>query len=501
MLIAMSKVVAMAALLLGLIAQQTQGREASAPGEILVVDFDASVRTEQGHFFDIVGGRPDVVRDRLATFGDPPRSAWRGDILRDAGDREISLVIPADSTATGPIEASGKTTLTLGIIGDLGDRRLSVEVAAKPDSTSADSPALIGMIAADQLDASRWQVIRLPVPEGLSSSSSAIRLVLKGPGPAWLAIDAIAFDSNESGSRATERISPEPHELRQCLWVWNTDRILGSSDETDALLNFAKVQGFTDLFVQVIYKYRDGAIALGMADRQRAFNARAAKLGVRVHALDGHPQYVLRPNHARMVALVEALSAFNRQAAPAERYHGVHLDNEPYVLPEWQSPDTRQDLIDSYIGLNRQLSVAARHGKLEYGVDIPFWWDRTTAAGAPEFRLTGDGGKPLLDALFALVDNVGVMSYRPRVTGSNGIIACCETEFDLGRRTGVDVFASVETGGGSDVEDGTSFAPYPREHFMQQLESLRRIAARTPGAAGISIHYYDALRAKLEDAE
>ena len=62
---------------------------------------------------------------------------------------------------------------------------------------------------------------------------------------------------------------------------------------------------------------------------------------------------------------------------------------------------------------------------------------------------------------YAQVDNVGVMSYRPRATGSNGIIACCQTEFDLGARNGVEVFASVETGGGSDVERGTSFFPYP----------------------------------------
>lgn len=491
----------MAALLFGTNAPAASERHADGGAGTLIADFDASVRTAQGEFFSTFGSNPEAIRDRLVTIGAPARPAWRVEVLEKAGPRDVGLAVPADlSSLTGTVSPADPA-LTLWMIGELRNRHVSVAIMGKAGNAGGDDSGMIGTIAANQLDASRWQAIRFSVPERLRSSDATIRLELEGRGAAWLAIDKIAMASSPSAAAPTDAGKSKPHEIRQCLWIWNTPRILSSPGETDTLLSFAKRRGFTDLFVQAVYEYHDGAARLGMADRQRALNARAATLGMRVHALDGHPQYVLRENHPRMAALVKALIAFNRESEPTQRYYGLHLDNEPYVRPEWKSPDKRQELIDSYIELNRQVSAAARAGKLEYGVDIPFWWDARDGSDAARFRLGDDNHTPLLEALFPLVDNVGVMSYRPRVLGPNGVIACCETEFDLGRRDGVEVFAAIETGSGPNVEPGISFAPFSREHYEQQLDTLRRIVARTDGAAGVAIHYYDSLRRKLEEAE
>jgi len=64
----------------------------------------------------------------------------------------------------------------------------------------------------------------------------------------------------------------------------------------------------------------------------RRFLKRAHDLGIRVHALDGYPEFAVRKFHAVPLAVVDEVVRFNSQSAPAERFDGLHLDNEPYLI-------------------------------------------------------------------------------------------------------------------------------------------------------------------------
>jgi hypothetical protein len=133
---------------------------------------------------------------------------------------------------------------------------------------------------------------------------------------------------------------------------------------------------------------------------------------------------------------------------------------------------------------------------MAFGVDIPFWWDKRDANGEPAFMVkSGEGRIPLLEALFPLIDNAGIMSYRERVTGPNGVLGCAAGEFELGNRYHVDVLAAVETGTGPDVEQGITFGVYPYAYFQSQWKTLKRALAATPGCAGTALHYYRHLQA------
>jgi len=359
----------------------------------------------------------------------------------------------------------------------------------------------IGRLTGTQLNGTSWSTHVFPLPPEVLGSPGlgAVRLLLEGSGAGWVAVGQAAFCRSPEESAVPATAAPAVHPLRKALWVWETAEILPDPARQEGLVSFCRRNGVTDLFCQVPYDYKDDTIVLHHVAEQRSFNAAARAAGVTVHALDGAPDFVFARNHGRLFRLLDALDDFNRQGSPEGRYAAVHMDNEPYVLPEWKDPAVRRELLTDFIALNRELRRRCNAADMAYGVDIPFWWDSSDAEGKAAFTVAGPKGDvPLLEALFPLIQNVGIMSYRERVTGVNGVVACCRTEFELGHRLGVSVFAAVELGTGPLVEKGITFGCYPRSYFAGQLETLEYVLARSVGCAGLAIHSYESYRTMEE---
>ncbi len=492
---------------------ETCPADVASPGHsIAVADFEDSIRTKQGGMFFCVGGRPDQVRDGLVRTGHPAAGAWRVEVSADAPRTGVGGVVPlydacAASGAEPPqsvpsgVDASKTRHLHLRLIGQLGQRQLRVEgIAGKPVGPETRG-VLLGTLPGDAIDARDWRDIPMALGESEIDLArlTGIRLLLDGPGEAWLAVDSISLAASAGGLPARQTEPAEPRSLRYAVWSWRTESLLSDTARRDALIAFCRARGITDLFSQVLYEYHDEEVTLQKMDSQRQFNALAHRSGIRVHALDGHRSYALEGNHPRMLRLVDALVRFNEEGTPESRFHGLHLDNEPYLLEEWKNEATRPGVLQAYYELNRRLAPRVKDAGLEFGLDIPFWWDKSDESGRAVYRvMTVDGEKPLLDAIFPLVRNVAVMSYRERVTGCNGVVAHCRQEFELGRRLGVDVFASIETGAGERFEKGTTFGPYSRAYFEWQFDTLKRILSREPGCSGLAVHAYDYYREMLE---
>ena len=483
-----------------LLVSSAAGRPTAGPDEVTqrwAIDLGATVLTPSGYHVEIIGGDPSAIRDRLVTIGAPAADGWRIDVSHDAPAQGVGLKIPLN-TQQGIRGVSGEMPASLRIklrlIGSLGERRLNVEL---PSDARSNQPHSI-TIDTSKLSDTEWGWSEFEVPFFAASTVETVSLLLEGRGPGWLVLDRMtAADAPPTASMPSRAVVSKT--LRKCMWVWTTNRILPSAEEQAALLEFATERDITDLFWQVVYRYVDDTIQMRWLAEQRKFNAAARAVGIRVHALDGNAEFVLPENHQRMHALMRALIAFNESAAPAERFSGVHLDNEPYLLPQWRSDETRGAVIDAYVQLNRTLGGLAREADLEYGVDIPFWWDARDADGNWRFAtIVDDQPASILEALFPHVSNVGVMSYRERVCGGNGVLACCQSEFELGARHGVDVFAALETGVGPNVERGTTLGPYSAAHLEDQLATLERVLASQPGAAGWALHHYESIRTLLE---
>ncbi len=472
--------------------------------EQLVTDFENGVRTAQGGWFMSTGGRPDVVCDALVEIGSPKARAWRIEVSADAPANGVGGFIPLfDQLAGRPTALDVRQTpfLELRLIGQLGERALRVEICpdAVPDPELAGSG--IQSLKASELPSETWKdfVAPLRIQPGPLKAAGAIRILLEGRGAAWIAIDRVRLCGGEQPETWHAAPPAAPRNLRKALWVWTTDEIYPDASKRDALLTFAKQHGFTDLFCQLVYAFESGVVQLKLVDEQRAFLAACRKDGVRVHALDGAPRYVLPEHHARMHALVEAIDGYNRAAPADARYDALHLDNEPYILPEWKDAARRPAVIAAFVELNRELRKRCNAVGLEYGIDIPFWFDQRMETDKPTFLYEGQGGPtPLLDELFQAVQNVGIMSYRERVAGPAGVVGVCQTEFALGRKHGVGVWPALETGTGKDVEPGITYGVYPYRYLQAQLGTLEKALEVEPGCQGYALHYYQSLQA-LED--
>lgn len=259
------------------------------------------------------------------------------------------------------------------------------------------------------------------------------------------------------------------------LWVWDAAPLLHDTRARGAFFDFCRARGITIAWIQV--SVRSGALDAAPDWQRLLADAHAA--GLRVHALDGAPDYVLRHNHGTVIEIVDAIARFNTQAPATSRFDGVHLDNEPYLLPEWHDPAARERLLADYMELNEIIEKKTNGAGLEFGVDIPFWWqsrDSETgdAVGAVEFRgVRKAASYHLLD----LVDNVGIMDYRNVAEGADGLIAHATDLLRYANTAQTRVFIGVETA----LEPPVPYwflTGVPRQSFRQAIAKSRTLVAR-----------------------
>ncbi|MGV3658761.1 MAG: hypothetical protein ACO1TE_01215 [Prosthecobacter sp.] len=232
------------------------------------------------------------------------------------------------------------------------------------------------------------------------------------------------------GLATAGRVLAAPAPRMRAMWAYETVKLLGSTQASDELVKFSKSRGITDVFLQArfVRKAKNAPFEVENPAGMQALLRTATAESIRVHALTGDPMHALRANHARVHARVEALAAFNEEAGPDARFAGLHLDIEPHALPAWKTASDAEKcaLLTQFVEVNVSTAelLHKRAPGVILGTDIVFWLDKVKEDGTPVYPVTfrgvtKDAAKHLLDA----VDHVGIMSYRGRAEGPNGIIA------------------------------------------------------------------------------
>ncbi len=252
-----------------------------------------------------------------------------------------------------------------------------------------------------------------------------------------------------------EEPAPEPGtgpggdgEVLTALWVWRTEELLGDAEERASFLELIEDMGVDRVFLyvpaaegerpQAGYVPFDGARLGPLLAELRARGALA-------YALDGDPEYVRPENHAGVLRTVARVAEHNRRVPPEQRFHGVRLDVEPYILPSFQGP-AREQILGDYVALMARISAAAREAGLAFGTDIPFWLDgRDEITGEPFLAVHEGERAPVLGHLLGLVDDVAIMAYRTFANGPDGVFAHTRGELSSAQARGVGVFVGVET--------------------------------------------------------
>ena len=239
------------------------------------------------------------------------------------------------------------------------------------------------------------------------------------------------------------------------MWVWTTRALLAEPDSADALVRFVAQHRIERVFLQLPPAEGERAAAGFVPFDGRRLGPLVGALhdaGAAVYALDGDPAYALPANHAGVLRTTERLIAYNRAAAPRERFFGVRYDVEPYLAPGFQGP-RRQEILDGYVGLVAAVAAAAHAGGLRVGVDVPFWLDAPDEERGRRLSAVLDGRRaPVLTHLLSSVDDIAIMDYRTRAEGPDGVVAHAWDELDAARAAGVGVLVGLETEALADEE-------------------------------------------------
>ncbi len=340
--------------------------------------------------------------------------------------------------------------ITFDIRGEEGGERLVLQVADCAWERKEDSLRIgnVGQFLPSGKIQKEWQRAWVPLtrlPEGIEREVLASLVFLAQSGRGKVYIGDIAFTDAKD---APILLSPEKKKyvpsLHRGMWLWNTKDLLGHDEEQIKLAEFCGQTGITEIFLQLPYEVeeKNGAKEIvwdrsGMA----LLLSRLHHKGIKVHALDGDPRFALRPWHRHVLDTMQTIVLYNKTVQPDERFDGIRYDNEPYILPEF-SGIQKESIIEQYLELLSLSKEVAESAGLEFGVDIPFWFDQKNEFFEPIAEIHN---RPLTECILDIVDNIGIMDYRTSAYGADGVIAHALGELQYASEKGKKVFIGLET--------------------------------------------------------
>ena len=248
-------------------------------------------------------------------------------------------------------------------------------------------------------------------------------------------------------------------------WLWHTSQIV---DQSDALIDFMDKKKVSTVYLQVNADISD--------DIYQQFIRKASERNIAVHALDGAPHWATDPKSAqnffRWVEKYQSVSGKN------EQFTGIHLDIEPYILPAWESD--LQKTVEAYQQNIRYAAGESALLGLHFGIDIPFWFDKT-------FYTNAMGEGVLSEWLIDQSDSVNVMAYRNKSKGRNGMISLSQSEVDYASAQGKELRVAVETSKSSEG-DYLSFFGKNDNYMNKQVKEVEQSFGHSEGFNGIAVH-------------
>ncbi|MFH0878091.1 MAG: hypothetical protein V2A34_00110 [Lentisphaerota bacterium] len=345
--------------------------------------------------------------------------------------------------------------LSFWVKGAKGGEDFDVQMAdpewlRKDDSVSAGpvSKYLKGPITTN------WQEVVVPFEDFMLAEPQAAVLTLNGTGAGEneVFIDDLRFksaaDEPAPAGSSTVIAVPPSRKIVKAWWVWETKELLSKADLRKEFFAFCDQQKVDELFLQLVYVFKPlsnggGGCAILRPDALAELIRECTRRNIRVHALDGYPEFVLETQHDKPLAIVDAVIRYNEGVEPDARFFGIHMDNEPYQIMGFEGPQ-RNAILEQFLKLNTRIMslLKEKQSGMVYGIDIPMWFDEANPPLVITYQgKTQDMARHLID----IVDNVGIMDYRTFAGGMDGIIHHAEGEIDYADKAGKKVYIGVET--------------------------------------------------------
>ncbi|MGD8192832.1 hypothetical protein ACQCN2_22970 [Brevibacillus ginsengisoli] len=246
-------------------------------------------------------------------------------------------------------------------------------------------------------------------------------------------------------------------------WLWDASLI--QKDPTGV------ISCLKDEDIRYLYLYIDRTIPM---DQYRSFIRNASNEKIAVFALQGDPGWAMAEGRKKSDELKEWLIHYRRDVKEEEQFAGIHLDVEPYLLPDWKTNQTQ--IVVAYQSLIEGWKKEAMNYQQGLGLDIPFWYD--------EIKLPQ---QTLAEWIMDKADSTTIMSYRNFIEGPNGILGITSFEREYAEKKGKKLFLALETEP-SHEGDHVSF-----DSYQVLKDTTDKLWEKGYGVKGISIHHYSSL--------
>jgi hypothetical protein len=261
----------------------------------------------------------------------------------------------------------------------------------------------------------------------------------------------------------------------QATWIWDLNGLLEGSEA-----NIPEVKDFLLRHrVRTVYLHAGEDVEGSEKPLFRSFIRQVGSAGVQVQALGGERNWALPEGRSGMYAFLDRIDSYNASVPQEERFAGIHLDVEPYSLPEWDKDQS--EVVRQWKKTMNAAAEYARIHSLQLGIDLPFWLDRIPASADD----SGSSGK--LDRwMMAMSDSVTLMSYRDKAEGADGVLALVKQELEDAQGSGAKVLVGLNVA--PDSEAKLTFDGEDAGRFRAVASRIRRAYAGNAGFGGIAVH-------------
>ncbi|MBO2944588.1 hypothetical protein JJQ72_11465 [Paenibacillus sp. F411] len=256
-------------------------------------------------------------------------------------------------------------------------------------------------------------------------------------------------------------------------WLWDTATIVEEEQQETVISNLVSHH------VDVLQLQIQTDIQLEVYQR---FIRKAHAAGIAVHALDGSPYWADRNGPKLQQAFLSWLTTYQNQAAPEEKFKGIHLDVEPYGHDKYEQK--KNMLWTNYQTMMLTFKDYTDQHDLVFEIDIPFW-----LYGIPYNNQYGKGN--VAEWVCGHVKHITIMAYRDTAFLNDGVAGVAAAEMKLFRKYGVQGVIAVETGKLPEGNDFVTFYGDGKEYMYGQLEQVYQKYKKDPAFHGIAIHHYE----------
>jgi len=302
--------------------------------------------------------------------------------------------------------------------------------------------------------------------------------------------------------------------MNQGVWIWNSAEVLGSANQIRSLVEGAKGNGMSDL-----YLYMPPSSYESTTPALQNLISSAAAVGLRVWALDGDRAYFDDADGPAMFFLgIEKLIAYNLSVSPEAQFFGFQADNEPqdhgsYASfhngvtdsalktevgsGKWQATQAqdREMLMRSWIATYQTASKLLHAQNLHFGAAMPFWTESYHGGGEVQvnFPDVDSPRQSVMKHMVPLLDEYVVMSYNTSPSNAASRVAAQAAYVsELPAASRPRVYASMEVSAG--VGESVSYADTPGKNskavVLQDMETIIAMLSQYPAFKGVALEHW-----------